>query len=182
MDHRNRTAPIALPRDTPVTQPVIDFRFALIAGCQLLDDLLDGARHVEAVEKIRIDQPAVIDKSLAADFERCGVLIGRADHREDRQLIFARELKIALIMGRAAENRPGAIFHQHEIGDIDRQLEIGDEGMAHAQSGVDADFICFFNGFFASSQSVAFLCECRDRGIVAGQLGAQGMVGRQRAK
>ena len=45
----------------------------------------------------------------------------RQHHRNDRQAVLARELEVALVVARAAEDRAGAVVHQHEVGDIDRQ-------------------------------------------------------------
>ena len=61
---------------------------------------------------------------LVADHEGIDVVSRRNHYRRNRQAIFAGEIQIALVMGRAAENRTGAIFHQHEICDIDRQLPV----------------------------------------------------------
>ena len=41
-------------------------------------------------------------------------------------------------MRRAAEDRAGAIVHQNEIGDVDRQLPRGIKRVANLQAGVEA--------------------------------------------
>ena len=41
-------------------------------------------------------------------------------HRDDRQAVLGRELVVALVVAGAAEDRAGAVFHQHEVGGIDR--------------------------------------------------------------
>ena len=85
-------------------------------------------------------------------------------------------------MRRAAEYRPGAVIHEHEIRHIDRQLAALDKRVARAQPGVYANFLCCFNGLLPCPQAIALLGEIRDGGILAGQLDAQRMVGRERAK
>ena len=49
-----------------------------------------------------------------------------------RQAVFAREVQVALVVRRAAEDRAGAVIHQHEIRDIDRQLPVRDRTDATA--------------------------------------------------
>ncbi len=53
----------------------------------------------------------------------------RQHYRDHRQPVFAGEIEVALVMGGAAENGPGAIVHQHEIGDEDRHALAGIERM-----------------------------------------------------
>ena len=52
----------------------------------------------------------------------------------------AGELEVALVLRRAAEDRPGAVGREHEVGDVDRQVGRGPQGMAAAQAGVEALF------------------------------------------
>ncbi len=44
-------------------------------------------------------------------------------------------------MGRTAEDGAGAVFHQHEIGDIDRQLPVRIERMDRPDAGVEAKLL-----------------------------------------
>jgi hypothetical protein len=85
----------------------------------------------QAVEVTGIDHHPVADIGLVCDDEACGVGISRHDHRSDRQVVLARKIQIALVARRAAENRSGAVIHQHEIGDIDRDRPIGIERVDH---------------------------------------------------
>ena len=80
MHHRNWAAPIALPRNAPIAQSIIDFRLAKPVSLQPLNDLLNRAVDIETVEKFRIYQYAVIDIGFVADLERFGIPIRRADH------------------------------------------------------------------------------------------------------
>ena len=120
MDHRHRAAPVTLARHTPVAQPVIDGAFAGAHLDQPVDGGTDRARHVESVQELGIDQRAVAGIGLVADRVGRRILFRRADDGNDVEPIFTGELQIALIVTGAAEDRAGAVFHQHEIGDIDR--------------------------------------------------------------
>ena len=52
------------------------------------------------------------------------VIVQRKERVFDRQVILAHEIQIALVVGRAAEDRAGAVIHQNEIGDPDGQLPV----------------------------------------------------------
>ncbi len=49
----------------------------------------------------------------------------RLDDHLQRQSILAGEFEVALVMGRHRHDRPGAIVHQDEIGEVDRHLPPG---------------------------------------------------------
>jgi hypothetical protein len=42
----------------------------------------------------------------------------------DRQIVLAGKIQVALVSGRAAEDGAGAVVHQHEIGDVDRNRPV----------------------------------------------------------
>ena len=54
-------------------------------------------------------------------------------------------------MGRAAENRAGAVFHEHEIRDIDRQGPALDEGVRRDEAGVEALLLGPLDRLFAGA-------------------------------
>ena len=64
-------------------------------------------------------------------------------------------------MGGTAENRARAIFHQHEIGHIDRQLKPVDKGMQCLDTGVEALLVGLFDGLLAGAHAIAFGYEFR---------------------
>jgi hypothetical protein len=47
---------------------------------------------------------------------------------DHRQVVLPREVEVALVVGRAAEDRAGAVVHQDEVGDVDRQFPVGSKG------------------------------------------------------
>jgi hypothetical protein len=50
----------------------------------------------------------------------------RRDHAQDRQAVLGGEIEVALVVPRHGHDRAGAIIHQHEIGDVDRQVRAGE--------------------------------------------------------
>ena len=124
MHHGNRAPPIALTRNPPVAQTVIGdtapdaHRFALRDGG---DDGLIPGLQILAGETADIAHGFGFHRHES--FGQRGVFgpLGN-ENRRYGQPVFRREFKIALVMRRAPENRAGAIVHQHEIRDIDRQF------------------------------------------------------------
>ena len=137
MDDRDRAAPIALARDAPVAQAEIDLtlRHRAIAArlaFQPLRDFLLRLRDGHAVEEARIDHRAVAVIGGVGDDEGRRILTRRAHHRHVAEPVFVDEIEVALVVRRAAEDRAGAVIHQDEVGDIDRQLPARIERMQRA--------------------------------------------------
>src|SRR3546814_14005945 len=86
-----------------------------------------------------------------------------------RQAVLAGEVEIALVVRRAAEDGAAAILHQHEVGDIDRQLHVRQEGMPGLQAGVETPLLGGRYRFFAGAEAVALGDEGRRRRIVRRQ-------------
>ena len=80
-------------------------------------------------------------------------------------------------MRRTAEDRPGAVLDQHEIGDIDRQRLAGDERVLRPQPGVEAELLRLLDRRFTGPKMVALLDERRQSGIVGCELGRKLVVG-----
>ena len=59
-------------------------------------------------------------------------------------------------MRRAAEDRAGAVAHQHEIGDHDRQLPVRIERMGRRQAGVVAQLLGLLDLGFGRADAAAF--------------------------
>ena len=77
-------------------------------------------------------------KASSADREGRGVLARRQHHRPDRQAVLAGEIEVALVVRRAAEDGAGAVVHQDEVGDVDRQRPVRVERMDRPDAGVEA--------------------------------------------
>src|SRR5262249_60838347 len=107
MDDRNRAAPIALPRNAPIAQPIIHLPLGDRPVVAAL--LLQTARHFflglrarQAVEKARIDHRAVALIGRVGDGERFRIDAGWADYRHIAESVFVDEIEVALIMRPAA--------------------------------------------------------------------------------
>ena len=83
-------------------------------------------------------------------------------------------------MRRAAENRPGAVFHQHEIGDPDGVAGAWDEGVGDPHLGIKALLFASFNRHNGRAGGLAFGDEGRDLRIARGDGGRQRMFRRDR--
>ena len=180
MDHRDRAAPVALPRDAPVAQPIRGLAAADAEPLEARDDALLGACHVEPVEEAGIDHPAVAQIRLVADREALGIGARRQDHGDHRQAVFAGELEIALVVRRAAEDGAGAVLHEHEVGDVDRQRDPFDQGVLAAEAGIEADLLGALERLLAGGGRGAFGDERREPGVARRERHAQGVIGRDR--
>ena len=117
----HRAAPVALARDAPVVEPVVDPANAA-AG------LLEPVRHaVEALAKRESRVLAgVDDDGVLLVGPRRGLYIhlgtvGRGDDLADRQPVAERELVVALVVAGHRHHRAGAVAHEHEVRDPHRQ-------------------------------------------------------------
>ncbi len=180
VDHRDRAAPVALARDAPVAQPERDLAAAETRRLDVLDHPPLGARDVQPVQEARVDQPAVADVGLVADREALRVGARRQDHRDHRAAVLARELEVALVVRRAAEDRAGAVLHEHEIGDVDRQLLGLAQRIAAAEPGVVAALLGLLDRLLAGADPGAFGDEGGKLRVAPGELEAERMIGRDR--
>ncbi len=99
-----------------------------------------------------------LDIGLVADLEglRIGRLRGTTTGRTGK-LVFAGEVEVALVVGRAAEDGAGAVVHQNEVRDIDRQLATSDRTDGRRAMPVSKPFF--------SAVSMTSLRWCRGGGI-----------------
>ena len=81
-------------------------------------------------------------------------------------------------MGRAAEDRTGAVIHQDEIGDIDGQFPSGIKGVAHAQASVMAQLLGLFDGFLGGAAPAGQRAEIGDLGVLRFEGAGDGVIGR----
>lgn len=182
MDHRDRAAPVALARNAPIAQAEIHLALGHrpVADRLLLQqfgDFVESLIRLHAVEKARIDHHAVIDIGFIDDLERRRILAFRHHHRNHRQAIFVGEVEVALVAGRAAENGAGAVFHQHEIGDIDRQRPVVVKRMDDAEAGVKTLLLSCLQRRHRGAHMADILDELRQCRIVRSGLLGQRMIG-----
>ena len=187
MNDRNRAAPITLAGDAPVAQAKVGLPFALrpaADGCCLEPacNLILGLFDAEPVEEIRIDDAPLAQIGLVLHVEGLCIRVGRKHHGYDAQIVFAREVQVALIVGGATENGAGAIVHEHEICDVNRQVQVFAEGMAGDQAGVVAELFGALDIFLARALAAAFGDEFLQCRILRSQDLCQRMVRGQRTE
>ena len=177
MDDRDRAAPVALPGDAPVAQPPVHHALAGTQLLQPLDRRLAAGLGGKAVEEAGIDQRAVAVMGGAADREGGRLLARRQHHDRHRQRVLAREVEIALVAARAAEDRAGAVVHQDEVGDPDREGGARQERVRHPQAGIVPTLLRGLDRRLAGAEAAAFGDEGGRRRIARRHVGRQRMLG-----
>ena len=108
---QSRRRNFVTPRPMPCASQMVDRRGdRLLAG----HDPLAGDRAQE------LDRLALRRHVGLVAHPRLGP--GRGEDVDHRQPVLPREVEVALVMRRAAEDGAGAVVHQDEVRDIDRQL------------------------------------------------------------
>src|SRR6516165_2955737 len=180
MDNGDRATPVALTRNPPVAQTVGGCALAALEFLEALARRPFRVGNREAIEKGGVEQSPVLDIGGVADRECRGVLIWWQYDRDHRELVFAGEFEIALIVGGTAEDRAGAVFHQHKVGDVDRNLA----GLVEWVNRLQACRVAAFRGSldyrFAGAHTVAFGDEVGEARVFLGKAQSQRMVRRNR--
>src|SRR3546814_7390652 len=94
----------------------------------------------DLVQEMTVHKAAGADIGLVA-VEDLSVRVAVGNDAVDREVIFAREIEVALVVRRTAEDRTGAIVHQHIVDDPDRQMPVGIERMFDRKAGVEAQLL-----------------------------------------
>ncbi len=139
---RDRSAPVALPRDEPVAQAVVDRRVPLALAVEPRDDRAERLAIAHPVEVgVRADEHAVAG---VRQIVLPGALVGArggSDHAPDRQPEGLREGMVALVVSGHGHDRAGAILHEHVVGDVHRDLLAVDgvgDGLPQRHAGLRA--------------------------------------------
>ena len=135
---------------------------------------------MEAVEEARVDHPPGTRIGDIADGgipRLTGAAIFGGDDADHRQAVPAGEVEVPLVVCRAAENGAGAVVHEHEVGGVDRQLDLGSERMQGAQPGVVAELLGRLDRRLAGRPTTAILDETSEAGIVHRERLGQRVVG-----
>ena len=117
--HRDGRAPVALPRDAPVLQAVLNGPRADLALLGCLRHPHDGRCRGKAVELAGVDQRTRAVVRLRHGRARQRPAVGLHDDR-NREAVLAGELEVALVVPRHAHHRAGAVLDQDEVRDPDR--------------------------------------------------------------
>ena len=114
---RNRLAPVALPREHPVAQLVVDLLPADAALLQKRDHLLLRLRDGQPVQ-----EPAVDQRARLGIGERRLHNVAAGDDLDDGQAEHFGKIIVALVVRGYGHNRARAVGDQHIVGDEDRNL------------------------------------------------------------
>ena len=184
MHYRNRAAPVALTAQAPVAQTVIGHpapdALRLAGGNGGGNGGLAGLYRL-AGKAAHIAHTLGFHRHVCLGQGGLVLTFGHEDRR-NRQAVLGRKVEIALVMRRAAKDRPGAIVHQDEVGDIDRQLPVRVQWMRHPDTGVEAHLLGRLDGFRTGAAAPAFGDKSRQRRIARLQRFCQRMVCRNGGK
>ena len=145
-----------------------------------MGDLLLRRLAGHAIEKPRVDQPSLALIGDGRDHETRRILRGRADHRSVSELVFVREVEIALIVRRTAEDRARAVFHQNKICDEHRELPVRVEGMVRIHPGIEALLLCGLDQLLRCAVPLALGDEGRKLGVLCRGRRRERVIGRKR--
>ncbi len=182
VDDWDRRAPVALARDAPVAKAIDGGALALAHLLDLRDRRGLGLFDGQAVQEAGVEDLARAGEGFGADLERRGLGVRRQHNGQHGEGVLAREIEVALVVGGAAEDGAGAVVHEDEVGDPDRQGLFGIERVDNAQARIQPEFFCAFDVGFRGAALAALGDEGRDLGVARGQLIGQGMVRRDADK
>ena len=119
VDDRDRAAPVALAREQPVAEAVVDGGLAQASLGERRDDRPLRLGRAHPVVLAGVDQALVVGVG-----DEGGVGFGplAGDHLADRQPERGGEVEVALVVGGNGHQRAGAVLHQHVVGDEHRDL------------------------------------------------------------
>ncbi len=144
VDDGDRAAPVALARDQPVAQAVVDRRVAFAFAIEPAHDLRKRLAVAFAVEaRIGVDKRSVAAEGQALRRARPLLLraveVGRRrrggafDDTPDRQVVRNGEGVVALVVRGDRHDRAGAVLHQHVVRDVHRDV-LAVDGVRHRLS------------------------------------------------
>ncbi len=123
MDHRDRRAPVALPRNPPVLQAVLHCAVTDAALFRVPGHGLERLFGRQPVKLAGVEQHVVRRRVVVLALFRRRT-IARPDDRHDRQLVLLREIEVALVVRRHAHHRSRAVFDEHVVRDPNRNGQI----------------------------------------------------------
>ena len=154
VQHRDRAAPVALARDAPVAQAEAGDAFAVALRLGMGDGRVHR-RLASLVGGLVVGAREAAHIGYGIGFRR-GERLGRrrrvglrprraalAEGGKDRQPVFHREVVVALVVGGRSHDRAGAVVHQDEVRDPDRQLARRVQRVTDPDAGVDPDLLGF---------------------------------------
>ena len=118
MNDGNRSTPVALPRDQPVTQPVVLCLLARALFLQELDRFFDGVSLGKSIQLSGVDHDAIAD---GRDKTLGRVFLAGVNHHSDLDTHSLGKLNVSLIMCGHAHDGAGSVVSEHVVGNPDWQ-------------------------------------------------------------
>ena len=178
----NRRTPITLAAHAPVAQAPGSFLLAQAQGGKVGGHRIDAGLEAQAVVLAGVDGHALVLVAIpvgpGVQTVGLGLDIGNL---LDRQAVFFRELKIALVMRRHSHDGAVAIAHQHVVANPDLNLRAG-QRMRDKQARGRALFLLRGQLGLGGAAGLAFGDEGGQRGMARRCLHSQRMLGRHGAK
>ena len=176
MDDRDWRAPITLARNAPVAQAILRLALAPAFFLGLCDHIRFRLVDGHAVHPVRIHDDAGVGVGDIS-FKMAVGQIAIGNDAGHRQIIFAREIKVALVMCWTAKDRTRAVIHQDEIGDINRQVPAWIQRVLNGKPCIEAKLFSGFNVGRCRSAFAAFCDKVMQIRRVGCQLLRDRMVG-----
>ena len=119
VENGNGRAPVALPADAPVAEPVVDLRAPDPLPHEPVDGRALGLVHGQPVEEARVDLHAVARVGL-------GVLpsFRTLDGGDDVEPVLLGELPVPLVFSRHGHDGTRAVAHEDIVGEEERDLRV----------------------------------------------------------
>ncbi len=138
VDDGDRSTPVALPADQPVTQTVIDAALAQALFLEIIDDGLHGLVHFHAREFPGIDEDTFLFGVGFGHLLQFQHLVFGLQGNDLLQTILSGEHPVTLVARRHAHDGARTIIHQDIVGDPDldappRQRMDGIHARIHAE-------------------------------------------------
>src|SRR5690606_11029378 len=182
VDDGDGGAPIPLARDAPVAQAPGGLLFAQALRGEIRGDGVDRLAVRQAVIFARVDRAANLLVGIPVLPGVGGVRLSfDADDLPDGQLVLAGKGEIAFVVRRHTHDGAVAVAHEHVVAhpDIDG---LARDGMRDGKARGHAGFLARGNFGFGGAADLALLDVFCKRGVVAGGMRGQRMLGRHGAE
>ncbi len=140
VDHRDRRSPITLARNEPVAEPELHLFFALAVFLEPLGGLGDRLFRGQAVKEAGVAGDAVGGHRRGHCRSVGSRFVDRTDDGDDGDIIFAREIEVALVVRGNAHDRPRTVIGEDIVGDPNRRL-LPRDGVDGEKAGIHTLFI-----------------------------------------
>ena len=161
MNNRNRTSPVPLTSNTPITETVVGSDATNAHVLERGGDCFKCIFKIQPIKLSRVNSdPGLFTPRLLAEII-FRVISYRLNNGLNGQTILRRKFPITLIMARDRHHRTRPVIHQYKVGDPDRNLFTG-EWMNHIFTGCHALLRCLSKIGFGDGHTCAFFDERSD--------------------